>query len=211
MSINSTHVASTTVGVKYGVATCNTNENDCELCAVKVLKATGSGSFAGVIDGINHVVSNCPSDMKCVANLSLGGGKSTSVNTAVKQAVEAGIVMTVAAGNKGNADDPDACNYSPASEPKAITVGSTDRYDNRSPFSSYGSCLDIYAPGSSIVAAETGTTSSSRTKSGTSMASPRKSCRLSYHIGSTRYIPNNFLYIPLTFPFQILLDSRLVS
>jgi len=100
--------------------------------------------------------------------MSLGGGKSNSLNAAVANAVSAGITFAVAAGNS-NAD---ACNYSPASAGVAITVGSTTSSDSRSSFSNYGSCVDIFAPGSSITAAWIGSNTAIRTISGTSMASP---------------------------------------
>ena len=137
-----THVAGTTCGEQYGVSA------NCQLCAVKVLGADGFGSTSGVIAGINHVLSKCsvPGSALCVANMSLGGGKSKAENNAVAAAVDAGVVMVVAAGN-GSAD---ACKYSPASEPLAITVGSTTKEDDQSWFSNWGLCVDIYAPGSDI-------------------------------------------------------------
>ena len=160
----STHVASTTCGKTYGVA------KDCDLCAVKVLSNLGSGSISGVIEGVDHVAANCPAGMKCVANMSLGGGFSQSLNNAVAAAVTAGVTMVVAAGNENS----NACNKSPASAATAITVGSTTSSDARSSFSNFGECLDIYAPGSAIKAAWTGSATATNTISGTSMASPRK-------------------------------------
>jgi subtilisin family serine protease len=111
------------------------------LCAVKVLNAEGYGTFAGIIAGINHVLSKCsvPGSAFCVANMSLGGPKSSALNNAVAAAVNAGVVMVVAAGNESS----DACYISPASEPLAITVGSTTITDSQSWFSNYGSCVDI--------------------------------------------------------------------
>ena len=140
------------------------------MCAVKVLNSSGSGSNAGVIEGIEHAVRDCAGSKKCVINMSLSGGKSTSLNTAVANAVNAGVHVVVAAGNENT----DACTKSPASEPKAITVGSTDNNDDHSSFSNTGTCVDIYAPGSSIKAAWIYSDTSTRTISGTSMASPRK-------------------------------------
>merc|ERR1711971_210698 len=97
-----------------------------------------------------------------------GGGFSSASNTAVRNLHNSGVLTAVAAGNS-NAN---ACNYSPASEPVAITVGSTTSSGSRSSFSNYGSCLDIFAPGSSITAAWIGSNTATRTISGTSMASP---------------------------------------
>jgi serine protease len=102
--------------------------------------------------------------------MSIGGGYSSSENNAVAAAVDAGIVVVVAAGNS-NAD---ACNYSPASSSKVITVGSTTSTDLKSGFSNWGTCLDIWAPGSGISSAWIGSTTATNTISGTSMASPRK-------------------------------------
>ena len=160
-------VAGTVGGTTYGVA------KNVDLVAVKVLTCSGSGSTSGVITGVDWVKSDCENGVKnggpCVANMSLGGGKSIALNAAVASAVDKGITFAVAAGNENT----DACNKSPASEPKAITVGSTTSSDARSSFSNYGSCLDIFAPGSSITAAWIGDSDDVyNTISGTSMASP---------------------------------------
>ena len=167
---NSTHVAGTTVGLTYGVSECSLTDNNCELCAVKVLPASGSGTKSITIAGIEHVVTNCGTGNKCVANMSLGGGFSQSINTAVADAVNAGVTMVVAAGN----ENANACGKSPASEPLAITVGSTTSSDARSGFSNYGSCVDVWAPGSGITSAWSTGDTVINTISGTSMASPRK-------------------------------------
>jgi len=162
-----THVAGTACGANYGVATCDT------LCAIRVLGNDGSGSSAGVINGINHAVKDCTEAFpgqprKCVANMSLGGGYSSLENKAVADAIDQGVVMVVAAGNSND----NACGHSPASEPKAITVGSTRIDDTHSEFSCFGPCVDVYAPGSDIVSARAGSTGGTDTFSGTSMASP---------------------------------------
>ena len=165
-----THVAGTTVGSTYGVSYCSLAGNNCELCAVKVLNSRGSSSGSSVTVGIDHVVGDCAAGEKCVGNMSLGGGLSSFLNQAVADAVNAGVIMVVAAGNENQ----NACNASPASEPLAITVGSTTSSDARSGFSNYGSCVDVWAPGSDITSAMRGTDSNTATWSGTSMASPRK-------------------------------------
>ena len=103
-----------------------------------------------------------------VANMSLGGGFSSSVNAAVAGAVTKGVTMAVAAGNDGL----NACNYSPASEPSAITVGATTSTDARASYSNTGSCVDIFAPGSSITSAWNTGSTAVNTISGTSMATP---------------------------------------
>ena len=129
--------------------------------------ARGSGSYAGVIAGIEHVVARAASrGNPSVANMSLGGGFSSSVNDAVNSAVADGVTFAVSSGNS-NAD---ACGYSPASAASAITVNSSTSSDARSSFSNYGSCTDIFAPGSGITSTVMG--SGTGTWSGTSMASP---------------------------------------
>ncbi|WDE10557.1 S8 family serine peptidase [Thalassomonas haliotis] len=155
-----THVAGTVGGTTWGVA------KQANLVGVRVLSCSGSGSNSGVIAGVDWVANNA--NGPSVANMSLGGGKSTALNNAVAGAVNSGVFFAVAAGN----DNGNACNKSPASEPSAYTVGSTSSNDNRSSFSNYGTCLDIYAPGSSIKSAWIGSNSATNTISGTSMASP---------------------------------------
>ena len=155
-----THVAGTVGGSTWGVA------KQVSLVPVRVLDCRGSGTWSGVIAGVDWVANSTV--RPAVANMSLGGGKSTSVNAAVAGAVAKGVTMAVAGGNSSA----DACNYSPASEPTAITVGATTSSDSRASYSNYGSCLDIFAPGSSITSAwHTGATATN-TISGTSMASP---------------------------------------
>jgi subtilisin family serine protease len=158
-----THVAGTVGSKTYGVAK-KTN-----LYAVKVLNAQGSGTNSGVISGINFAANDqktrsCPNG--AVANMSLGGSKSTAVNSAAASAVSAGLFMAVAAGNDGA----NAANYSPASEPTVCTVGASDINDNVASFSNYGSIVDIFAPGVNILS--TWRTGGTNTISGTSMAAP---------------------------------------
>ncbi len=155
-----THVAGTVGGDTWGVA------KNANLVAIRVLDCNGSGTYSGVIAGVDWVTENASGPS--VANMSLGGGFSSSLNTAVKNSVEAGITYSVSAGNS-NAD---ACNYSPASTAEAITVGSTTSTDARSSFSNYGSCVDIFAPGSGITSAWIGSNTATNTISGTSMSAP---------------------------------------
>jgi hypothetical protein len=149
-------VGGTTYGVAKGVT----------LHPVRVLNCSGSGTNAGVIAGINWVTVNAVKP--AVANMSLGGGASSAVDTAVNNSVAAGITYAVAAGNENQ----NACNVSPARAAVAITVGATTNTDVRSSFSNYGTCLDIFAPGSSITSAVNTSDSATATYSGTSMASP---------------------------------------
>jgi subtilisin family serine protease len=155
-----THVAGTVGGTAWGVA------KQVALTPVRVLDCRGSGSWSGVIAGVDWVANTA--QRPAVANMSLGGGKSTSVNAAVAGAVAKGVTMVVAAGNSSA----DACNYSPASAPDAVTVGATTSGDARASYSNYGSCVDIFAPGSSITSAWNTGSSATNTISGTSMASP---------------------------------------
>lgn len=155
-----THVSGTVGGTVYGVA------KQVKLVPVRVLNCSGSGTWSGVIAGIDWAANS--SLRPAVANMSLGGGLSSSVNAAVAGAVSKGVVMAVAAGN----DNANACSYSPASEPSAITVGATTSADARASYSNYGSCVDIFAPGSSITSAWNTGPTATNTISGTSMATP---------------------------------------
>ena len=157
-----THVAGTVAGTTFGVAPA------AAIVPVRVLDCSGSGSTSGVIAGINWVTANHQAGVPAVANMSLGGSYSPALNAAVRSAVADGITFAVAAGNS-NAD---ACDASPASEPAAVTVGATTSTDARASYSNFGSCLDIFAPGSGILSASSASTSGSRALSGTSMASP---------------------------------------
>ena len=155
-----THVAGTVGGSTYGVA------KSVMLRGVRVLNCSGSGSNSGVIAGVDWVRQNHIAP--AVANMSLGGGISSALDTAVNNLHNANVTIAVAAGNS-NAN---ACNSSPARAVNAITVGSTTSTDSRSSFSNFGTCLDIFAPGSSILSAWFTSNTATATLSGTSMASP---------------------------------------
>jgi subtilisin family serine protease len=160
-----THVAGTVGGTTYGVA------KGVSLVAVRVLNCQGSGTNAGVIAGVDWVAANHVKP--AVANMSLGGGANTTLDNAVKNAVARGITFVVAAGN-GNwlGIAANACNYSPARVPEAITVGATTSTDAKASYSNYGTCVDIFAPGSSITSSWYTNDTATNTISGTSMASP---------------------------------------
>lgn len=155
-----THVAGTVGGTTYGIA------KDVTLHSVRVLDCSGNGSIAGVIAGVEWVTAN--HIKPAVANMSLGGGASPSLEQAIRNSINNGVIYVVAAGNENR----NACNYSPARVAQAITVGSTDNTDTRSYFSNYGSCVDLFGPGSNILSAGHTTDSASALMSGTSMASP---------------------------------------
>jgi subtilisin family serine protease len=162
-----THVAGTVGGSTYGVA------KSVSLVAVRVLDCGGSGSWSGVIAGIDWATANHAAGQPAVANMSLGGGASTSVDAAVKRSIADGITYGIAAGN-GNQGGvaQDACKYSPARVPEAITVGATTQSDSKTSWSNYGACVDIFAPGYQIKSAWYTGSSATNTISGTSMATP---------------------------------------
>ena len=155
-----THVSGTVGGAIYGVA------KSVALHPVRVLDCGGSGSTSGVIAGVNWVAAN--HSTPAVANMSLGGGASTALDDAVRNAITSGVTFAIAAGNS-NAN---ACNASPARVAQALTVGSTTSTDARSSFSNFGTCVDLFAPGSSITSAWNSGDSATNTISGTSMATP---------------------------------------
>ena len=155
-----THVAGTVGASTYGVA------KGATLHAVKVLDCDGSGTYSGVLAGIDWVTAN--HQTPSVANMSLGGGKSQALNDAVEKSIASGVTYAVAAGNYSA----DACSFSPASAPNALTVGATTRKDARAYYSNRGPCLDLFAPGDSIVSVWNTSDDASRTLRGTSMATP---------------------------------------
>ncbi|MFI8946460.1 S8 family peptidase [Streptomyces sp. NPDC053750] len=155
-----THVATTIAGSTYGVA------KKAKVVAVRVLDNNGSGTTAGVIAGIDWVTAHHSGPS--VANLSLGGGASTTLDTAVRNSIASGVTYAVAAGNS-NAN---ASSYSPARVTQAITVGATTSTDARASYSNFGSVLDVFAPGSSITAGWHTSDTATNTISGTSMATP---------------------------------------
>ena len=155
-----THVAGTIGSTTYGVA------KNVRLRGVKVLDCAGSGAYSTIIAGVDWVRANAVKP--AVANMSLGGGANSALNTAVTNLHNSGVFVAVAAGNENQ----NACNVSPASAPSAVTVGSTTSSDARSSFSNWGSCVDIFAPGSNITSTWSTSTTATNTISGTSMASP---------------------------------------
>ncbi|RZU31314.1 S8 family peptidase [Blastococcus saxobsidens] len=162
-----THVAGTIGGTAHGVA------KAVDLVAVRVLDCNGSGSTSGVIAGIDWVTAQHGPGQPAVANMSLGGGASTALDTAVKDSIADGVTYAVAAGNGNRAGKPqNACNYSPARVPAALTVAASDRADEPASFSNYGSCVDLFAPGVGITSAWHTAATATSTISGTSMATP---------------------------------------
>ncbi|EKB48821.1 S8 family peptidase [Cecembia lonarensis] len=160
-----THVAGTVGGSAFGVA------KNVTLVGVRVLDCNGSGTWSGVIAGMDWVAAdaNGPS----VANMSLGGGSNSAINDAVARMYNAGVPVIVAAGNGDRRGRHiDACTVSPAGAERAYTVGATTTSDSKTSWSNFGNCVDIFAPGASITAAWHTSTTAINTISGTSMAAP---------------------------------------
>jgi cerevisin len=177
-----THCSGTVAGKRYGVA------KKANVYAVKVLRSNGSGTMSDVVKGVEWAAQAHTKAVKeakdgkkkgfkgSSANMSLGGGKSTTLDLAVNAAVDAGIHFAVAAGN----DNADSCNYSPAAAENAVTVGASTLLDERAYFSNYGKCNDIFAPGLNILSTWIGSEHATNTISGTSMASPHIAGLLAY-------------------------------
>src|SRR5256714_4050347 len=165
-----THVSGTVGGATYGVA------KDVSLVAVRVLDCSGSGSTSGVVAGIDWVTSKKNSDptVPSVANMSLGGGASSTLDQAVTNSINVGVTYAIAAGN-GNflGIAQDACTTSPARVGPAITVSATNDTDTKASWANYGTCVDIFAPGVNITSSWWSSTGQTQnTISGTSMATP---------------------------------------
>ena len=155
-----THVAGTVGGTTYGVA------KSVKLVPVRILGCDGSGASSNVIAGLDWILKN--GSKPAVVNMSLGGAASSSLDSAVENLYNNGYVMVVAAGNSNT----DACTSSPARTSNAITVAATDNSDTRASYSNYGSCVDIFAPGSQINSSWIGSNTATKVLNGTSMATP---------------------------------------
>lgn len=195
-----THCSGTIAGKKYGVA------KKANIYAVKVLRSNGSGSMSDVVKGVEFAATSHLEQVEAakkgkrkgfkgsVANMSLGGGKTVTLDRVVDAAVTVGLHFAVAAGN----DNADACNYSPAAAEKAITVGASALDDSRAYFSNWGACTDIFAPGLSIQSTWIGSKYAVNTISGTSMASPHICGLLAYYLSLQPAIDSQFASKPIT-------------
>ncbi|GEO97372.1 S8 family serine peptidase [Kocuria turfanensis] len=157
-----THVAGSVAGTTHGVAKAAT------VVPVRVLDCTGGGYMSDVVAGLDWIAAHHTAGVPAVANLSLGGSASTTVDAALQGVIDDGVTAVVAAGNSAA----DACTTSPARVPGALTVAASDRYDQQASFSNHGSCVDLYAPGVNITSAAHTSTTGVTTMSGTSMAAP---------------------------------------
>ncbi|BCL17303.1 S8 family peptidase [Micromonospora sagamiensis] len=190
-----THVAGIVGGKTYGVA------KDVRLVPVRVINCFGSGTWAGIISGIDWVTADHDPGEPAAANLSLGGSFSSSLNTAVANSIADGVVYAVAAGNS-NAN---ACNYSPQSVREAIVVGAVQSNDVRASFSNWGDCVDIYAPGVNIVSSWHSGDTVTNLASGTSMAAP--------HVtgAAARVLQNNPTWTPAQVAAYLIAQATLVN
>jgi subtilisin family serine protease len=167
-----THVASTAAGSTYGVA------KGANLVSVRVMNCNGTGLGSYVVSGLDWILEH--GRAPGVVNMSIGGGGSAALSTAIEKLSAAGFVLVAAAGNS----DADACGVAPANAPQTLAVGASDSGDRRTSFSNWGDCVDLFAPGSGIVAACHSSNTATCTKSGTSMAAPFVAGAAALHLAS---------------------------
>lgn len=170
-----THVAGTVAGATFGVAP------NAEIVAVKVC-ASNSCSLQGILSGVEWSA-NDARGKKAVGNMSLGGGVNQAIDDAVSAAISTGLQIAIASGNS----DRDACSFSPARVPEAVTVHASTISDTKAGFSNFGGCGDLYAPGQDITSAWIG--GATRTISGTSMAAPHVAGVMALYLGEADYTP----------------------
>ena len=162
-----THVSGTVGGASYGIA------KGVTLVAVRVFGCGNSTPTSAIIAGVDWATGNHQAGQPAVANMSLGGGASAALDTAVRNLIADGVTVSIAAGNGNVLGLPqNSCSVSPARVTEGITVGASDRNDAKASFSNYGTCVDLHAPGVNIVSAGSASDSAAATLSGTSMACP---------------------------------------
>ena len=157
-----THVAGLAAGTAYGVAKL------ANIISIRVFDCDGYADTSGIVEAINWINARHTQNTPAVVNMSLGGWYDEEFNLVTQSLIDDGIVTVVAAGNEYD----DACDYSPSSAPNAITVGASTQDDRDTDFSNIGPCVDIFAPGSSVLSAWWTSNTSAAELSGTSMASP---------------------------------------
>jgi hypothetical protein len=168
-----THVAGTVAGTKFGIAKAAT------IVPVRVLDCNGVGHTSTILSSLDWILANNPTGTPAVMSMSIGGPNQPLFNAGIKKLYDGGILPIVAAGNSND----DACRYSPASTPEAVTVGASDPNDVRAYFSNFGDCVDIFAPGTNIISASASNPAGSTTMSGTSMATPHVSGVAALYLG----------------------------
>ncbi len=179
-----THVAGVIGGTDYGVA------KKVSLVPVRVLNCSGQGNTSTLLAGIDWILKNHPPAQVGIVNMSLGGSKSDQANAAVSKLISAGLIVIAAAGNS----NVDACTFSPASAPGVIAVAATDETDTKAAFSNWGSCVDIFAPGTRILSANSLNFDSPASRSGTSVASPFVAGTLATYISVGRVTESSRAY-----------------
>lgn len=157
-----THIAATIVGAIHGVA------KKARIIPVRVAECRGRTSASQLIAGLDFIVRHHKRGQPAVANISLGGPRSAAVDRATRRVIADGVVVVTAAGNEAW----DACSFSPARVPRAVTVAATDRFDAAPYWSNFGPCVDLFAPGEGIRSAGIRSRTATRSWSGTSMAAP---------------------------------------
>lgn len=155
-----THVAGTVGSSVYGVA------KKVTIVPVRVFTCAGAGDTTMEIAGLNWILTNHPAGTPGVVNLSLTSSRNAAVDQTIANLIAAGLTVTVAAGN----NSADACSYSPAAAPAALTTAASTNLDNAAGYSNYGACVDLYAPGTWVLSLTPA--GGSILRSGTSMASP---------------------------------------
>ena len=158
-----THVAGVAAGSSWGVA------KSAAVVPVRVLDCNGGGSISSVLAGLDWILLDQETSPRpAVANLSFGGDASSALDNQVARLSAAGIATVVAAGNANQ----DSCKSSPARVPSVITVGATDAQDQRASFSNYGSCVDLFAPGTNVLGASYTSSTATSVANGTSSSAP---------------------------------------
>ena len=161
-----THVAGTVGGVTTGVA------KAVSIVPVRVLDSCGAGTTTMVLSGLNWILADHQPGEKAVVNMSIGfESTATSIDVAIRNLLAEGIVVVAASGNDGGS----ACGITPAGTPGTISVGASNASDGEPSFTNFGDCVDIFAPGQSIISSWPKYLSTTNTyvgETGTSMAAP---------------------------------------